>query len=162
MYRNLGGNFKDISPQVGSYYNQKHMARGVGFGDLDNDGRTDLVISHLNEPVTILRGIGGAAQPDHHWLGVKLVGKDNADVVGARVELKVGQRTLTRFAKGGGSYLSSGDRRLVFGLATQTSPGRLTVMWPDGAKQGFDGLACDRYYRIVQGQERAEPCSMRK
>jgi hypothetical protein len=135
------------------------MARGVGFGDLDNDGHTDLVISHLNEPVTILRGIGG---PDHHWLGVKLVGKDNADVVGARVELKVGQRTLTRFAKGGGSYLSSGDRRLVFGMATQTSPGHLTVTWPDGAKQGFDSLACDRYYRIVQGQERAEPCCMPK
>jgi hypothetical protein len=69
----------------------------------------------------------------------------------------VGQRTLTRFAKGGGSYLSSGDRRLVFGMATQAKPGLLTVTWPDGAKQCFDGLAGDRYYRIVQGQEEAEP-----
>jgi hypothetical protein len=130
----------------------------VGFGDLDNDGRVDLVISHVNEPVSILRGIGGVGR---HWLGVELVGKGHADVVGARAELRDGRRTLTRFAKGGGSYLSSGDRRLVFGLAEQTEPGRLTVTWPGGAQQHFDGLAVDRYYRIVQGQAQAEPCPAR-
>jgi hypothetical protein len=154
MYRNLGGKFEDISRQVGSYGEQVHEARGVGFGDLDNDGRIDVVISHMNEPVAVLRGVGGQ---DHHWVGIQLVGKDNADVVGARAELEVGQRTLTRFAKGGGSYLSSGDRRLLFGMAAQTKPGRLTVIWPDGSKQCFKGLACDRYYRIVQGQDAAEP-----
>jgi hypothetical protein len=149
MYRNLGGKFKEISRQIGSYHDRNHLARGVGFGDLDNDGRTDLVISHMNEPAAILRGIGGEGR---HWLGVQLIGKDHADVVGARVELRVGERTLTRFAKGGGSYLSSGDRRLLFGLGDATTPGRLTVTWPDGTRQQFDGLACDRYHRIVQGQ----------
>jgi hypothetical protein len=159
LYRNLGGRFRDVSRQIGSYHETNHMARGVGFGDLDNDGRTDLVISHVNEPVSILRGVGGVGR---HWLGVQLVGKGHADVVGARVELQVGPRTLTRFAKGGGSYLSSGDRRLVFGLADQANPGRLTVTWPGGAKQHFDGLAADRYYGIVQGQARAEPCPVKR
>jgi hypothetical protein len=154
MYRNLGGRFTQISRQIGSYAAKDHLARGVGFGDLDNDGRIDLVISHVNEPVAILRGIGGAGR---HWLGVQLLGKDNADVVGARVELQVGQRTLTQFARGGGSYLSSGDRRHVFGLADQTKPGRLTVIWPNGEKQHFDGLAADRYHRILQGQAKAQP-----
>ncbi len=149
LYRNLGGKFVDISRQIGSYHDQNHLARGVGFGDLDNDGRTDLVISHTNEPVTILRGIGGQ---DHHWLGVQLVGKENADVVGAKVELQVGKRTLTRFAKGGGSYLSSGDRRLLFGLGTETKAGWLTVTWPDRTKQTFHNLVCDGYHRIVQGR----------
>jgi hypothetical protein len=158
LYRNLGGRFKEISRQIGSYRARETLARGVGFGDLDNDGRIDLVISHMNEPVVILRGIGGVGR---HWLGVQLAGKDHADVVGARVELRVGQRTLTRFAKGGGSYLSSGDRRLVFGLAEE-KPGRLTVTWPDGAKQDFDGLAGDCYYRIVQGQAQAEPYPVKK
>jgi hypothetical protein len=148
LYRNLGGRFKDISRQLGSYGAMNHLARGVGLGDLDNDGRTDLVISHVNEPVTVLRGTGGR---DCHWLGVELVGKDHADVVGAKVELQVGQRTLTRFAKGGGSYLSSGDRRLLFGLGQEAKPGRLTVTWPDGTRQHFDGLAADRYHRIHQG-----------
>ena len=152
--RNLGGTFKDISRQIGSYHDTDHLARGVGFGDLDNDGRTDLVISHINEPAAVLRGIGGQ---DCHWLGVQLIGKDFADVVGAKAELQTSTRTLTRFAKGGGSYLSSGDRRLLFGLGRETTPGQLTVTWPNGAKQTFDGLAGDRYYRIEQGQAKAEP-----
>ena len=154
LFRNLGGRFEPIHRQIGSYGDRKTLARGVGFGDLDNDGRVDLVISHVNEPASILRGIGGVG---HHWLGVQLVGANHADVVGARAELRVGERTLTRFAKGGGSYLSSGDRRLVFGLAEQTEPGRLTITWPNGAQQHFDGLAVDRYYRIVQGRPHAEP-----
>ena len=159
LYRNLGGKFRDISRQIGSYHDTNHPARGVGFGDLDNDGRTDLVISHVNEPVTILRGVGGQGC---HWLGVQLVGKDHADVVGAKVQLQVGERTLTRFAKGGGSYLSSGDRRLLFGLGHEARPGRLTVTWPDGTRQHFDGLAVDRYHRLLQGQAQAEPYPARE
>jgi hypothetical protein len=84
---------------------------------------------------------------------VELVGKDHADVVGAKAELEVGGRKLTRFTKGGGSYASSGDRRLLFGLGEQTKPGRLTVTWRDGTKQHVAGLACDRYHRVVQGKE---------
>jgi hypothetical protein len=159
LYRNLGGKFQDVSRQVGRYHETNHLARGVGFGDLDNDGRTDLVISHVNEPAAVLRGVGGVGR---HWLGVELVGRGHADVVGARAELRVGERTLARFAKGGGSYLSSGDRRLLFGLAETARPGRLTVTWPGGARQHFDGLAADRYYRIVQGQDRPEPVPLKK
>jgi hypothetical protein len=149
LWRNLGGKFEEISRQIGSYQSRPTLARGVGLGDLDNDGRIDLVISHLNEPVTILRGIGGAGK---HWLGLELVGKDHADVVGARGQLRVGGRSLTRFVKGGSSYLSSGDRRLVFGLGEHTQTGPLTITWPDGARQQLDDLMCDRYYRITQGQ----------
>jgi enediyne biosynthesis protein E4 len=159
LYRNLGGKFKDVSRQIGSYHETNHLARGVGFGDLDNDGRTDLVISHINDPVTVLRGIGGRAC---HWLGVQLIGKDHADVVGARAELQVGERALTRFAKGGGSYLSSGDRRLLFGMGPEAKPGRLTVTWPDGLRQTFDGLAGDRYHRIHQGRAQPEAYTTRE
>jgi hypothetical protein len=160
MYRNLGGGtFQDISRQIGSYHQTNHLARGVGFGDLDNDGRIDLVISQVNEPVAVLRGIGGAGC---HWLGVQLVGTDHACVVGARVECVVGKRTLTRFARGGGSYLSSGDRRLVFGMSRESKPGRLSVTWPDGTRQHFDGLAADRYYQIIQGQAKARPYPLKK
>jgi hypothetical protein len=151
LYHNRAGKFTPISRQIGSYGETLHLARGVGFGDLDNDGRIDLVISHINDPVAILRGVGGNGR---HWLGVQLIGKRNADVVGARVELQVGKRTLTRFARGGGSYLSSGDRRLVFGLGDEGKVGRLSVTWPDGSTQKFDGLAVDRYHRVVQGQVR--------
>jgi hypothetical protein len=159
LYRNLGGTFQDISPQIGSYHQTNHLARGVGFGDLDNDGRVDLVISQVNEPVAVLRGVGGQGC---HWLGVQLLGRDHACVVGARVELRVGKRTLTRFAKGGSSYLSSGDRRLVFGLGAESKPGRLTVTWPDGSRQHFDDLAVDRYYQLIQDQAKARPYPVKK
>jgi hypothetical protein len=147
LFANLGGKFTDISRRLGSYGQGFYKGRGVAFGDLDNDGRPDLVISHQNELAAILRGIGGAGR---HWLGVQLVGKDHADVVGTKVELQVGERTLTRFAKGGGSYLSSADRRILFGLGGETKPGRLTITWPNGAKQNVEGLAVDRYHPISQ------------
>ncbi len=150
---NEGGKFRVASKRIGEYAAAPHVARGVGFGDLDNDGRIDAVISHLNEPVSVLRGVGGAG---HHWLGVELVGKDHACLVGAKAVFTINGQRQTRFAKGGGSYLSGGDRRLVFGLGRETG-GRLTVTWPDGGEQSFDGLAVDRYYRIVQGRPEPEP-----
>jgi hypothetical protein len=150
LFQNLGGKFHVVSNRLGSYGQKNYLGRGVAFGDLDNDGRTDLVISHMNEPAALLRGTGGAGR---HWLGVQLAAANHADVVGTRVELRVGERTLTRFAKGGGSYLSSNDRRLLFGLGNESKPGRLTVTWPDGRKQHFNDLAADRYHRIVQKSE---------
>ncbi len=147
LFGNLGGKFRDISRRLGSYGQKNYLGRGVAFGDLDNDGRIDLVISHLNEPAAILHGIGGAGC---HWLGVQLIGKNHADVVGAKATLRVGESTLTRFAKGGGSYLSSNDRRLLFGFGSETKPGLLTVSWPDGHEQCFQGLEIDRYHRIMQ------------
>jgi hypothetical protein len=154
LLRNIGrGKFKAISGQVGSYGQTDHLARGVGFGDLDNDGRVDMVISHLNEPVAVLRNVAG---PGRHWLGVHLVGKGHACTVGARLQLKLGGETLTRFEMSGGSYASSNDPRHVFGLGTETKVGTLTITWPDGKQQVFKGLAIDRYHRITQGNDRAE------
>jgi hypothetical protein len=154
LKRNLGGRFKDASNQIGPYGEEYHLGRGVGFGDLDNDGRIDMVLTHTNEPLAILRGVGGQG---HHWLGIQLVGADRADVVGAKAVLEVGGAKLTRFAHGGGSYLSSADRRLIFGLADSTNPGKLTVTWPNGQVQHFTGLGIDRYHRIIQGQDQPLP-----
>jgi enediyne biosynthesis protein E4 len=146
LLRNVQGKFRNISPQIGSYFEKARLARGVGIGDLDNDGRIDLVISHMNEPVAVLRGTGGK---DHHWLGIELVGKDHACIVGAKAVLEVSGQRLARFVRGGGSYASSGDRRLLFGLGTATA-GKLTVTWPDGSSREFENLEIDRYHRIVQ------------
>jgi enediyne biosynthesis protein E4 len=156
--RNWKGKFKDLTARGGSYFEKVHLARGVGLGDLDNDGKVDLVVSHMNERVAILRNVAEPpAGKAYHWLGVELAGKDHADIVGARVILESGGRKQTRFAKGGGSYASSGDRRHVFGLGEQTTVDRLTVIWPDGTRKEWRGLAPDRYYRLTQGRPDAEP-----
>ena len=78
---NRDGKFREGSKQLQSYGENAHLARGVAAGDLDNDGRIDFVISHMNEPATVLRGIGGK---DCHWIGVRLEGKDQACIVGAK------------------------------------------------------------------------------
>jgi hypothetical protein len=147
-----GGKFRDASKRIGAYHATPRLGRGVAFGDLDNDGLTDLVISHTNEPVAILRGVGAA---DRHWIGIALEGKDRGCVVGAKVVWEGSDRKQTRFAKGGGSYASSGDRRLLFGLGN-TTKGKLIVTWPDGSSQSYADLAVDRYYRVVEGAEKAE------
>ena len=86
-----------------------------------------------------------------HWLGVEVAGKDHADVVGTKLILDCGRTDPDlRFAKGGGSYLSSGDRRHVFGLGKATKIDRLTVIWPNGDRQKGRGLKIDSYNRIVQ------------
>jgi hypothetical protein len=153
LLRNGGqGRFEDITAQGGPYFQAVHNARGLALGDLDNDGHTDLVISHVNEPLVLLRN---RAVTRNHWLGVSLAGADHRDVVGAKVTLEANGRRLTRFAQGGGSYASSNDPRLLFGLGPSRRVGRLTVAWPCGAVQNWDGLECDRYWRLVEGKRSA-------
>jgi hypothetical protein len=152
LLRNREGKFKDISPRGGVYFQQPHLSRGAALGDLDNDGKIDLVISNMNEPVAVLRNI---APDGNHWLGVELAGAGHADVVGARVVLEAGGRKQTRFAKGGGSYASSGDRRLVFGLGRSECIDKISVVWPDGKQQDWTGLAIDRYHVLAQGEKEA-------
>jgi hypothetical protein len=151
LLRNEKGHFQDISSRGGAYFEAEHLGRGVALGDLDNDGRIDAVISHLNEPVAVLRN--EADTGGRHWLGVELVGRDHADVVGAKVVLDDGRRCQTRWAKGGGSYASSGDRRLVFGLPDGAKSFRVTVTWPDGTTQDWSDLALDRYHRLTESAE---------
>jgi hypothetical protein len=154
LFRNKGeGRFEVITPRGGPYFRMGHRSRGLAVGDLDNDGRPDLVISNVNEPVAILRNV---ADTGHHWVGVSLARKDNADYVGARLTMEVNGRKLTRFAKGGGSYLSASDRRIIFGLGKADKAGRLTVEWPSGTPrvEHWDNLPVDSYvpHPLVQGE----------
>ncbi|MGH7224412.1 MAG: CRTAC1 family protein, partial [Gemmataceae bacterium] len=161
LFHNQGnGKFVRNSTRGGPYFQTAHVGRGAVLADFDNDGRIDLALSYLNEPVTLLRN--EADTGGHHWLGVQLQGANHRDVVGAKVMLEAGGRTQTRFAKGGGSYLSSGDRRFVFGLAATEQIDRLRIVWPDGQEQQWKELAGDRYWRLTQGQQRAFPPDAKK
>jgi hypothetical protein len=148
LLRNQGnGRFAELTAEGGTYFRSKHTGRGLAIGDLDNDGYPDLVISHLNEPVVILRN---QAHSGKHWIGFEVNGKDHRDIAGAKVVVEVGGRKLTRFVKGGGSYLSSSDRRLLFGLDAATQIKQITVFWPWGQQQHWPGaqLMVDRYWRL--------------
>ncbi len=153
------GKFTDISRQGGPYFQQPHLGRGLAVGDLDNDGRSDLVISNLNEPIVLLRNVALAEGTRAHWLGIELAGAKGRDVTGARVVVEQDGAEQTRFVKGGGSYLSSGDRRLLFGLGKSGIARRVRVFWPSGKEQSWDGLAVDRYWRLTEGRNAAAPAS---
>jgi hypothetical protein len=149
LFRNDNGQFKNISDQGGGYFAALHNARGAAFGDLDNDGKVDVVVSHLNEPVVVLRNV--APTEGRHWIGVELIGKQNRDVVGGRVVLESGGSPQSRFAKGGGSFACTNDRRLVFGLGTESKVDKLTVYWPGAEAQEYSGLLADGYWRLIEG-----------
>jgi hypothetical protein len=147
--------FENVSDLGGPYFHRRHRGRGVALGDLDNDGKTDLVLSQVNEPIAVVRN---PTKHNPHWFGVQVVGQPCRDAVGAELTLEVGGRKLLRQVKGGGSYLSSSDRRIVFGLMNDTKVDRLTVKWPSGKTQTWDGkdLAIDRYWKVVEGQDRLQ------
>lgn len=152
LLRNSGeGQFVNSTSQGGAYFQVSHRGRGLAIGDLDNDGRPDLVITHLNEPVVLLRNDPrGEGVPHNHWLGLELIGKVKRDIVGAKIVVEVGSQRLTRFAKGGGSYLSSGDRRILVGLGEAKEVGKVTVYWPWGSEEHWEGLTTDRYWRLEE------------
>jgi hypothetical protein len=146
--------FRDISGQGGAYFQTPARGRGLAVGDLDNDGWPDLVISHTNSPVALLRneaGPRGAA----HWLGFRLVGRDHRDVVGSTVIVEAGERRLTRFAKGGGSYLSASDPRILFGLGSAAPLRKVTVKWSWGATQEWRDLEPGGYWELHEGESAA-------
>jgi hypothetical protein len=145
--------FQDVTATRGGPYCAKdHCGRGVAFGDLDNDGRVDLVLVPLEEPVAVLKTVAGAG---HHWIGFALKRPGHRDVVGAKVVLEAGGQKQARFAKGGGSYLSANDPRHVFGLGRTDTIDRVTVTWPDLTEQTWQGLAVDRYWQLVEGEKAA-------
>jgi hypothetical protein len=159
LLKNTGtGQFAAITNQGGRYFLEPHRGRGLAIGDLDNDGRPDLVITNLSEAAVVLWNSPRSEQaPRNHWLGIELIGSEHRDVVGATVVVEVQGRRLTRFAKAGGSYLSSSDRRIIVGLGTVEKPGRVTVSWPRGTEQHWDGLLADRYWRLEEGNPSARP-----
>ena len=143
LFLNRNGKFQDVSARGGEYFQSPHLSRGIALADFDNDGRTDVAICNLNQNVSILRNVAPVA--GRHWVGLELVGHQNRNVVGARVTLVVNGRTQTRFAKGGGSYASTPDRRFVFGLGTHDKVTKLTVTWPGGQSQEWDTVSIDSY-----------------
>jgi hypothetical protein len=154
LYRSTApGRFEQAPASAGPYFARPAIGRGSAAGDLDGDGRVDLVVVHRDVPVAILKN----ETPAGHWLGLKLIGgpKSGKTPVGARVTVRVGDRTATRWLTSGTSYLASNDARPWFGLGSSASVDHLEVRWPSGAVQAWDRVAADRVVALREGEDPA-------
>lgn len=155
LFRNSGNNtFQEISESAGAYFQRPGVSRGALFGDYDNDGDVDLLVTHANGPITLLRN---DSTPVHNWIRIKTVGAiSSRDGVGTRVTLRAGERTQVQEVNPGASYLSSHDPRLHFGIGANTTVDRLEVRWQSGVVQTFENLPVNREYIISEFSDTPE------
>lgn len=153
--------FRATAAAGGVFFNEPALGRGLAAGDLDNDGWLDLVASRCNQPLALLRNVAKQNSPPSHWLGVELARRDGRPCAGAIVRVSAGDRVWTRFAKSGGSYLSSPDPRIVIGVGAVERLDTVTVRWPWGETQTWNAreLRLDRYWRFVEGKAALEVVS---
>jgi hypothetical protein len=150
------GLYRDVSAQVGPYFRQLRVGRGLAYADFDNDGRPDLVFSHNAGRMALLHN---RTETANGWLKLELIGdgkKSNRNAVGARVEIEAGGKRQVRFVIGGGSYLSASERRMLVGLGAANRAERVTVLWPSGRRQEFRDLEGRRWWRLHEGQDQPE------
>jgi hypothetical protein len=154
LFRNLkNGKFERVGAPPGSALANAWPSRGLAIGDLDGDGRSDLVINNLDSRPTVLRNI---ATPVGHWLDLRLVGdvikKSPRDAIGSVAYLTTGRVRQRRDVFSGGIYCSQNDMTLHFGLGAATKVDKLEIQWPDGAIEVFDVPAIDKTVTIMQGK----------
>ena len=148
------GRLIDVSDRAGAPWRVPRMGRGLAVGDLDNDGRQDVLILSHNQPLAYFhnRTEGGRS------LTLRLEGRDsNRDAVGAKVAVVAGGRRLVARRVGGGSYQSASDPRLHFGLGAPTRIDAIEVSWPSGAVGRYTDLAADAAYLLREGQVHPSP-----
>jgi hypothetical protein len=139
------GQFRDVTDRAGPGFAQLRSSRGLAAGDYDNDGDLDLLVTHLDEPPSLLRNDSGGGA----WLAVALEAPPgDGTVIGAEVRLRIGDRTLIRDRASGGSFLSVHDPRLHFGLGQATRIDALVVRWPDGNRTELRDLGVDQLITV--------------
>jgi hypothetical protein len=148
------GKFEDVTAKVGTALQKPVVGRGAAYGDFDNDGDLDLVLTEGNGPARLLRNENGN---QNDWLRVKLIGtRSNRDGIEAKLTLQVNGVKLQRMVKTGSGYLSQSELPVTFGLGKH-DPARkmeLTVVWPSGQKDVIGSLGSNQSITVQEGKGR--------
>jgi len=133
-------------PRPGVFFQQAWVGRGLAIGDIDNDGRLDAVVTGNDGALYVLRN---STQTQNHWLTLLLVGhKSNRDAIGADVKLVTAKGSQMATVTTAGSYLSSSDKRVHFGLGAETVAGTIEIRWPSGIRQTIKNVPADQILQV--------------
>ena len=151
LYRNQrDGTFSEMAAEAGEALMVPRVSRGAAFGDIDNDGDIDVVINNLDGKPVVLRNDGGNR---NHWITLKLAGRGrNRVALGAKVRVVSGDLEQWGEVRSGGSYLSSSDSRLHFGLDSRTAVKQIDIRWPDGQRETVRDIRANQFVTIEQGK----------
>jgi hypothetical protein len=153
LFRNLrNGMFENVTDRAGAVFRLSEAGRGAAFGDIDNDGDVDVVIGNDNGRLRLLvNNVGNR----NHWLGLRMVGAQGRDMLGARVvvTLRDGSKRWRR-VRSDGSYGSANDPRVLVGLGPSAEPAAVQVHWPSGHVEQWADVAVDRWTTLKEGSGR--------
>jgi hypothetical protein len=148
LAKNTGKDFVDVSAEAGEVFRKTWVGRGLAIGDIDNDGRLDAVATTNDGGLHVLHN---STQTQNHWLTLELVGhQSNRDAIGAEVKVVTAKGSQWATVTTAGSYLSSSDKRVHFGLGSEAVSRTIDIRWPSGIRQTLRDIRGDQ---ILQVQE---------
>ncbi len=149
------GRVHDVRDQCGEAFRTARLGRGLAVGDLDNDGWIDAILVDQDGPLALLRN---RTEAKGHWLTLRLEGRtSNRDAIGAAVTVTTRDARLVAWRHGGGSYQSSSDLRLHFGLGKAERIASVEVRWPSGIRSEYHHIGVDRAYHLREGESSPQP-----
>lgn len=153
FFHNRMGRFTELfAGDIGEWFSQEQLGRGLATLDWNRDGRTDFAVSHLDTPAALVSALESATAPGH-FVTLVLVGTQaHRDAIGAVVRCRVGDRLLVRPLSGGDGYQASNERAIRLGLGSAERIDTLEVLWPGGRRQQLTGLSGDRHYLVIEGR----------
>jgi enediyne biosynthesis protein E4 len=159
LAKNTGKDFVDVSAEGGEVFRRAWVGRGLAIGDIDNDGRLDAVVTTNDGGIHVLHN---STQTQNHWLTLELVGHhSNRDAIGAEVKVVTAKGSQWATVTTAGSYLSSSDKRVHFGLGSEAVSRTIDIRWPSGIRQTLRDIRGDQILQVQEpsadGAEKSRP-----